>query len=111
MQEITLWDTGRKNDETTKPLALSIKDANHNMKRSHSGQLKQETDRVGKNMGMIYFKKVRIAVSTAVAAALICGCAAAGTGAAETAQRPGRKNGRRQVRQARERSCWKGSGS
>ena len=25
----------------TKPLALSIKDANHNMKRSHSGQLKQ----------------------------------------------------------------------
>ena len=41
MQEITLWDTGRKNDETTKPLALSIKDANHNMKRSHSGQLKQ----------------------------------------------------------------------
>jgi len=25
----------------TKPLALSIKDANHNMKRSNSGQLKQ----------------------------------------------------------------------
>ena len=39
-------------------------------------------------MGMIFLKKVRIAVSTAVAAALICGCAAAGTGAAETAQAP-----------------------
>ena len=26
-------------------------------------------------MGMIFLKKVRIAVSTAVAAALICGCA------------------------------------
>ena len=28
-------------DANHKPLALSIKDANHNMKRSHSGQLKQ----------------------------------------------------------------------
>ena len=27
--------------DNIQPLALSIKDANHNMKRSHSGQLKQ----------------------------------------------------------------------
>ena len=39
-------------------------------------------------MGLTLLKKVRIAASTAVAAALICGCAAAGTGAAETVQMP-----------------------